>query len=413
MKKILKKTWVIDLLLVFLFGLTRYLIWIYRPAEFTEIIYSYMPYAHLWASGTIPYLTQWYEYPPATIPLFYLPHLIDMKTLAYEWHIHYLTAYRAIMLLIDAGIFGLIYAFLKKFKVGKGIFVSALMFYSLSTLKAHNFIYDSMDLAFAGAMVLAVAVPWLKPSFGGGLIGWIGYFLAAGLKLINIPLGLVYAGLERRDIKLLALKVILAGAMVWLLPLAFFRSSLSVMLVYHAQRGLQVESVPAQAAALINRVTKSEKYEEKFKNYDITGPVSSQIKRGFDWLFPLAILVYIVWGTKTAWNSKAQHQPRLKLSLTIGYVYCFMLFSKILSTPFLLWQLPLLALYPFNSLKRQWIFLLPAAIMIGISMTKIPNIPLGILNLHLLIGLVRSGLIAYLLWQSVRLVKRVNGGSRI
>ncbi len=139
----------LKILIIFLFFLlTRVYIWLTPPPQFTEIIYSYMPYAHLWASGVKPYLEQWYEYPPLTIPLFYIPHLIDTATNNFNWHIRYLPAYKGILTAVDVSIFLLVYLTLRKQKIKDSVITICLLYYSIATAKAHHFIYDSMDLAF-------------------------------------------------------------------------------------------------------------------------------------------------------------------------------------------------------------------------------------------------------------------------
>jgi hypothetical protein len=45
--------------------------------------------------------------------------------------------------------------------------------------------------------------------------------------------------------------------------------------------------------------------------------------------------------------------------------------------------------------------------IVVMSMTRIPNLEFGWLSLHLLIGLMRSLLIAYLFWQSIRLAREI------
>jgi hypothetical protein len=387
-----------------LFVLTRVYIWVAKPVGFTQITDVYMPYAHLWASGMKPYLEQWYEYPPATIPLFYLPHLVDMTTLKQPLHLDYGIAYRGILLLIDMGLFALIILSLKKFKVKPSVFAGALIYYCLATAKAHDFIYDSMDLVFIGAVIIGIMAPLLIKGVRGQIVEWLAFFLGIALKLINGPLGLVYAVFEKKGLKKLVLIVALTGMAVWILPLVMYRSSMRVMLVYHTNRGLQVESVPAQIVALVNRFTNTESYNNDYKSVNIDGPISQKVKQVDDRLFFPVLLLYVLWAARIAWKSKLNQQTELRLMMTIGFFLCFMLFGKVLSTPYHLWLIPLIALIPFKSLKQQLSFTLPSLFMVVISMTLIPNLPIGIFNVHLLIGVTRSMIIAYLLWKTIRII---------
>lgn len=382
--------------IIILFILTRVIIWIYNPVEFTEIIYSYMPYAHLWASGDQPYLDQWYEYPPATIPLFYLPHVIDMSTHDTPFHLNYANAYRGTLLLVDIGIFIMIWKTLKKTTKHRAVFVGALIYYILATTKAHDFIYDTMDLTFAAAITLSVAAPILFKNKLSSFGTWLGFFLAFALKFVNAPLAFTYAVLERRNIRRLLLSGCLAFLLVWGVPLAKYRTSLSVTLVYHQMRGLQVTSTPAVIASTIDHITDTETFVEKYKNYEITGPYSDRIKRIFDILFIASIISFIGYTTKVAFFTKEEQAYSTRLHFTLGYVLLFMLVGKVQSTPFLLWQIPLIAIYPFKSLKDQLFFTLASLAIIISSMTKIPNLPVGIFSVHLFIGWLRTGLFAFL-----------------
>lgn len=399
--------------LVLLFAITRVYIWLAKPVEFTQIIAVYMPYAHLWASGIKPYLEQWYEYPPATIPLFYLPHLIDMFTLRFAWHINYAVAYRGMILIIDVGIFALIISFLKKLRVRRSVYIGALLYYSLATAKAHDFIYDSMDLVFAAALSFGLIAPTIFKGLRGRVLGWFGYFMAVGLKLINAPLGLIYAILERKHLKKTMIAVLFSGLLVWAVPLIMFRSSLSVMLVYHSIRGLQVESVPAQIASVIDKFTHSEQFVNKYQSMNIVGPVSEGVTSIFNSLFYIALISFTVWGCYQAWHTSAKKRLHIGLSLSLAYIFLFMFFAKVLSTPYHLWPIPLLALYPFKTLKQQLSFILPSFLMITLSMTKIPDFQIGMFNLHLLIGISRSIIICYLLLQSIKLVQRIKMSNNI
>jgi hypothetical protein len=391
-----KLTWIIILLFVF----TRWFIWHYRPEAFTEILYSYMPYAHLWAGGEEPYLEHWFEYPPVTALWFYLPHVYDMATLEHPWHLPYLQAYRLMMMGVDVGVFTLLWLGLKKLKQPSHLLASALIYYSLVTAKAHHFIYDSMDLVFAGAIMLSVAGPLLFQGSKGIFLKWIGYFGGLGLKLANAPLMLPYLLSQRKHWRRELLLLFVAGMIIWGYPLIHYRSSLQVMLVYHRIRGLQIESVPATLARTINQFTHSEEIVEAYKNYEIKGPVSERVKQVFDPLFVLAVGIFTLYTSRKALRLSAIQQPVFFIWVTQGLILLVMSTAKVLSTPFLLWHIPLLALYPYRNWRQQLRFLIPSALIILLSMTPIPDLPVGPLSTHILISLYRSiaFVVLFVLW---------------
>ncbi|MEA2056612.1 MAG: hypothetical protein U9O78_02795 [Patescibacteria group bacterium] len=405
--------------LIFIYLFSRVLILLFPPPNFTEIIYSYMPYAHLWAGGMKPYLEQWYEYPPATIPLFYIPHLIDRESFQFFWHLNYSQAYKLILLLSDFAIFGLIWKVLKKFKVQDRVFSLSILFYTITTLKAHHFIYDTMDLVFALAIVFGLASPILFEKKWNGLgleklklgrfFGWLGFFLATAFKYINAPLGALYAllELEKKDFKKSLTKIGimmgLAFGLVWGLPLAIYRSSLQVSFLFHQFRGLQIDSAGSTIARIINAFTHSEKVEELHKNYEMVGPISSQILHVLEILFPLSIVLFLIWGMvkilRTKFSNKLKPQSELhvlRIYLTLAYIFLFMIVGKVLSTPFLLWHLPLLAMFPFKNVKTQLRFLIPSLVIIFVSMTGVPRIALGVFDTHILVAVIRTSLFLYL-----------------
>lgn len=404
------------------FVLSRLYIWVFKPPEFSEIIYSYMPYAHLWDSGVRPYLDQWYEYPPATVPLFYIPHLIDKTTHGTPWHFNYSNAYRGILLLVDIAVFWLIWQTLSKSKVKPAVFAGGILYYILITSKANHFIYDTMDLTFAAAITLGVAAPIIWQNRFTTFASWIGFFLATALKYINAPLAPLYALLELPPLSLPSLKtkplnlghfgyelveyfhqawksrglkvmisVVAAAIVVWAAPLALYRSSLQVSFVYHQIRGLQIDSTPAIVVRTINAFTKSEQVIEVYKNYEISGPLSAQALNITNVIFPLSLALFLLYSLYLIWQSRlaTDRTELLRIWLTLGFVFIFMLSAKVLSRPFLLWHIPLLALFPFKTLKQQLWFTIPSLVIIVTTLSKVPNWEIGIFPLPLLVGWVR------------------------
>ncbi|MFH2022009.1 MAG: hypothetical protein ABIJ33_01865 [Patescibacteria group bacterium] len=395
----IKQLW-IPLCISGLFLLTRAYIWFNPPVDFTEIIYSYMPYAHLWASGVKPYLEQWYEYPPATIPLFYLPHLIDRQTYGSFCHIDYRQAYRGLLLLVDTALFALLWRSLVRFGTKPQLRLTALVYYCLITTKANHFLYDTMDWTFAGALALSVSPAFwvtvrsrtLARNLMADMQTWLGYWLAVGLKLLNGPLGLPLALLQRRRWRTGWLALAVAGGLVWGLPLLIYRSSLSVMLVFHQMRGLQVDSLTAVIVRIINGFTQTESVIEIYKNYEMTGPVTTQALGILSFVFPLALVVFTGWMVWQAWRlaPREKDHSAFRLSMTLGFVLLLMIVSKVLSRPFVLWHIPLLAMLPLANWRQQLRFLVPSVIAVVVTLSFIPDVPVGILSTATLVGVVRS-----------------------
>ncbi len=390
-----------------IFIYSRFLTWQWKPLNFSEIIYSYMPYAHLWASGTRPYLDQWYEYPPGTIPIFYLPHLYDFGSLHQRWHLDYGQFYRLEMLVFDTGSFLLVWLTLNKLKVKKSLIWFSLGYYMLATLKAHDFIYDTMDISFAFFILASCVLPILLAKWPGQLGGWISYFVAVSLKLLNAPLGLLYWLMDKKQLKKSLIWAIVAGILVWGIPLVMYRSSLRVLLVYQNIRGLQIDSAGAIVARIIDQYSHSEKVIEVYKNYEFSGPVSTNILHVLNILLLVSIGLYLLYFAYQIWRAP-KVQPAMRIVVSLGLIFLLMLVSKVLSRPFMLWHIPLLAVFPFKSIKEQILVLITSFIAVAATLSAIPNTLILGWPLPLWVGIVRTlcyaGLLVWLLRASKKMV---------
>lgn len=311
------------------FLLSRIYILLNPPANYSDVFHDYRRYAVMWSDGLTPYLKHLYEYPPATIPVIYLPEVLNRANIG-----HYYENYRFGVFLIDLVISWLIISQILALKIKPLNRNLALSFYLVAPVIAKDFFYDGIDWLFIGSFSLAL-IYW-----GRQKIFWLLFWLSTGIKLLTAPLAAVWF---RRDWRLMLFGFLL----IWGLPLMLFRSSLSVMWTYNNSRGIKYAAFPSFVVETINNFTHTEVRRNEPPDFEWQGPVSSAAQKVVSVVFPLSILLVILYG----WRLSTDYQSMIKISLV--YFLTIFFTAKIFSQPFHLWYVPLLTLYPFKSTKQQ------------------------------------------------------------
>jgi len=356
----LKKHWL--LIAISIFAISRVYIFLNPPAY----VRYFEEYANIWYYGWPPYLKHWFEYPPATIPFISGPLLLDLHGVG-----KYRLNFRVMILCFDALLFGLILRVLSKLKFPPLTRLVNVLFYVLLTVKAKDFMYENLDLLFAITLFVP-AVAGLLTEKGKSWIQWMMYWLGTGVKLVNVPLGLAYLLDNTRSWKQKILIVLVTGALIWALPIAIFRSSLSVILVYHKDRTLQVESFPSLLVRGVNLFTKSETiYFSQYKSFDLKGPISKVILPISTVALLLGMLILIIYILR---NRDQADQPVFLMKTTLLFIFIYFITNKVFSTPYHLWYLPLLTVYPYKNNKERAFFFSVATIFLAVATSPIPSI---------------------------------------
>lgn len=192
---------------------------------------------------------------------------------------------------------------------------------------------------------------------------------------MTIPLAAVFTLLTKLKFKKEILASFLGFLIVWSVPLAIFRTSLSVSVVFHLKRQMKYASFPSFITETINLYTNTESKLSEPPDFPWIGPVASQVKQIFDIIFPLSVILVIVMSSYYLYKHKKikkassffNYQFALKLSLI--YIFTLLITGKILSAPFHIWYIPLISLFPFKNTKKQISFMLIAAWLLLISVT--------------------------------------------
>ena len=386
MKLTMKLTGKNILIIFLLFFISRSYILKFPPPFYSDVFHDYRRYANFWADGQTPYLKHFYEYPPATIPLLYTPLLI--KNLGFG---HYYQNYRAQIFIFDLILFSFILKALTKLKTKPKSKYLALGFYLLAPMIAKDFFYEGIDLVFIGSLTLAlISLLFLshKQQFHR-LLFWLFFWLSTSIKFMSAPLLAVFAYLKNFKLVKELKAIALAFLLIWGLPLVIFRTSLAVMFVFHAQRGLKYASFPSFVVETINYFTHTETRLNQAPDFQLIGPVSTVVTKITAIVFPLSILLLIVYGLSVILKPRKKSLSKFirqlllldKINLTqldpyifslkISLIYIFTIFltGKVFSQPFHIWCLPLITIFPFKSLKQQLSFMVLAIWLLIIDTT--------------------------------------------
>lgn len=317
------------IIIFILFLLSRWYILANPPQNYSDVFHDYRRYAEMWQSGITPYFEHLYEYPPLTIPLLYLPEALNQLNIS-----HYYQNYRFQIFILDIIIFIFVLQAILKLKTKPISQYLSLGFYLLTPMVAKDFFYEGIDWIFIGSLVLAIIFMSKR------LLFWILFWLSTGIKLLTAPLVLVFL---KEDWK----QMILGFILVWGLPLLIFRSSLGVMFIYNNERGIKYAAFPSFIVETINYWTKTETRLNQPPDFELQGPVSQAAEKAVGIVFPLSIMLVLLYARRKSLNYTFAIKISLIYFLTIFFT------AKIFSQPFHLWYVPLIALYPFKSIKHQ------------------------------------------------------------
>jgi len=328
----------------------------------------------MWTEGYTPYLKHFYEYPPTTIPLIYIPQMLQISGIG-----DFYQNFRILTFGLDFLVFLMIIKAIKYLKTSKLQKNLSLAFYLITPMIAKDFFYEGIDLVFISSLVIGIIYYLFKTkkTWLNRFWFWFFFWLSTSIKFMSVPLLAIYLYLTKLNLKKELKAISLAFLAVWGIPLAIFRSSLAVMFVFHARRGLKYASFPSFIVETINYWTNTEIRLNKAPDFELQGPISSIAEKVVSIVFPLSILIVIFYGLfivlKPNFKNisttlkklfllekiKLNHLDPYAFSLKFALIYILTIFltGKVFSQPFHIWLIPLTALYPFKSIKKQLMFM--------------------------------------------------------
>jgi len=386
MKKLLD--WrVVILLAVFL--ISRIWILQHPPAKFSDVKEDYERYANQWRYGLTPYREIMFEYPPAVIPLVAFPLELDQRGIGKYYGNYRLQIFAFEILLFTAMMFcvlrirketNLKHAGLKDWRTW-----IPLIFYIGAGMLAKDYWYEGIDLVFFGSFTLGLMFVLAKhQTFLKRVFLWTFFWLSVAIKIMTAPLAFPIYLTKTLPWRKELLACLIGGVLVWGLPVALYRSSLSVFVVFHANRPMKYGAFGTYLVEAINEYTHSEYRLMKAPDFPMVGPVATKVTAVSKAMLPIGIIVvltYAALSSKALQKAKNPQIARFEYLTRISLVYLFTLFlvGKTFSSPFHFWYLPLLVVYPFSSLAHQLMSYVSALVMLGLDTTPFFDAPKNII----------------------------------
>ena len=401
-----------------LFFLTRLLILKFPPPFYSDVSHDYERYANIWWYGLPPYLKHYYEYPPGTIPLLLFPLWLDLSGLG----VYYLN-YRLQIFGLEILLFGWLLKALRKLNTSFFSKYLAVSFYCLIGLVAKDFWYEGLDLVFIGAYVAALVFWYLnrRDRFLLKIASWLFFWLSIALKFMSGPLLLLFWAIQKSKWKRNLLAALAGFIIVWGVPLAIFRSSLSVSLVFHLNRGAKYASFPSFIIEVVNQFTGTEVRLDQPPDFQFVGPVTDRVLHFFSPLFFVGIiLINLGFFYKLTKKREVKNLETL-LRYSLIYILFVFLTGKVFSSPFHIWLIPLITIFPFKKIKQQLLAMFLVLYMVILDTTpwiRLPEIYVfKPISLNLILGATRFVpmiiLLSWFSWRSIRQpILKKNKGSR-
>jgi hypothetical protein len=279
--------------------------------------------------GEVPYRDFFLEYPPGSLPAFVPPALFSTDEAGY---ITLFSSEMALVLVatlvltaLAARRMGVLYAWIP---ASATVAAGAMMLYPVAVTR-----YDAV-------IALSLAVATLCASFGGRYLALayasLGFGAAAKLvpTLATLPLAVFRRGAARGYAAFFGV-LALFFVPAWLLG----RGNLAGSFAYHADRGLQIESLAASVLMQLGRVSsvffEYGAFEAQGRGVELASSLSLPVTGVL--LLVTTLFMYRAYRRRVA-GSRAF--PRY----TAALILAFMLGSKVLSPQYVIWLLPLVPL---------------------------------------------------------------------
>jgi hypothetical protein len=325
-------------------------------------IVVYLGYAQKVAEGLRVYKDFPFEYPPLALPLFTLPPHGDPTT-----YPNWFAAEMILLASVAAGLTGAAAAALWR---GMGRPIWAAGAYAVAILAAGAITANRYDVAVA--LTLAACLLFLSrrhTSAAGAALG-----VGVALKLtpgLLLPLVLIVAETRRRA--LYALAAFLVFAIVPFLPFLGRFEGLTNVITYHAQRPLQVESVPGTPYLIAGALGKwGIGTGTSFGSQSLAGPGSVTVARLSVWIGLLLVAgVYLlVWHRRSLLRAAPEYIPVAALAAVLAFTVA----NKVLSPQFLCWTFPLVALVVVGRGTLQRVAGILTLVAIALTQVEFPKL---------------------------------------
>jgi hypothetical protein len=345
-----------------------FLIWLLRTGgpwygffDVSDVV-VYLEYAQKVAAGMRVYKDFSFEYPPLALPLFTLPPHADAAA--------YPNWFAAEMIMLCSAAAALTGATAAALWRGLRRPLAAAGAFAVAVLAAGAITANRYDVAVA--LTLAACLFFLArrhTTAAGAALG-----VGVALKLtpgMLIPLVLIVAETRRRA--LYALAGFLVFMVVPFLPFMGRFHGLTNIITYHAQRPLQIESVPGTPYLIAGAMGKwGIGTGSSFGSQSLAGPGSEVVARLSVWVGLLLVAgVYVlIWRRRALLRAAPEFIPLAALACVLAFTVC----NKVLSPQFLCWTLPLVALVVVGRSRFQRLAGVLTLIAIALTQVEFPDL---------------------------------------
>ena len=312
----------------------------------SEVGTLYFRYAEQMVSGKMPYSGFDAEYPPFAMVIILLPRLISFSSLTYQIAFG-LEAYAFLL----AGVYWT-YRIAEQHTDKPSKYTDLFIIF---TLILFDFVLDRYDV-FPMIMLLGATYYFSRKNYTAA---WLLLALGTVTKLypaLIAPIFLIWL-ISRRQYReaTKGVGICLAVGILCMLPFAITDTdSMLMFLTYHMDRGLQTEAPVSTVLMLLGYFDIVDvSYIFNYGSDNIYGAVPDAVAK---WMMPLMIVLMLSLYAAYAWMSRRCKEgddgmPAVYIASFMA-VMIFMLVNKVLSSQYLVWIIPFVAIMMMFAKRR-------------------------------------------------------------